>query len=131
MCSKLHDPSGYIVKFASSNSNYYEGGGDKCPPYACNNCNSNSYTGNMQGYASVCYNSIIYKMPMHRKKVRIKICWIYASLFILSSLKLLKLLIGLITPWDPGRSLWNIFLGKKNYVGMISLMPLESLRKSL
>jgi len=101
LLSKLHDPSGYIVKFASSNSNYYERGGDKCPPYACNN-NMNSSIGNMQGFASNFYNSIIYKMPMHRKKVRIKICWIYASWFILSSLKLLNFLIVLITPWDPG-----------------------------
>ena len=69
--SKLHDPNGYIVKFAPSNCNYYESEGDKCPPYACNNYNMNSSTGNMQGYASNCYNSIIYKMPMHRKKVRI------------------------------------------------------------
>ena len=76
--SKLHDPNGYIVKFAYSNCNYYERGGDKCPPYACNN-NMNSSTGNMQGCASIFYNSIIYKMPMHRKKVRIEFCWIYAS----------------------------------------------------
>ena len=95
-----------------------------------NNYNMNSYTGNMQGCASIFYNSIIYKMPMHRKKVRIKICWIYALWFILSSLKILKILIGLITPWDPGINPWNTSLGKRKHLGTICLMISTSLKKS-
>ena len=66
LLSKLHDPSGYIVKFASSNINYYERGGDKCPPYDCNNYNSNSHTSNMQGCDTNCYNSIIYTWVFYR-----------------------------------------------------------------
>ena len=68
--SKLHNPNSYIVKFAPSNCNYYERGGDKCPPYAGNNMNSS--TGNMQGCASNCYNSIIYKMQCIGRKLELK-----------------------------------------------------------
>ena len=47
--SKLNNPNGYIVKFDSSDFNYYERGGDKCPPYN----NLNSSTVNVHVFANI------------------------------------------------------------------------------
>ena len=53
---------------------------------------------NMHGHTNDCCNSFIYKMQMHRKKVRIRYYLIYVSWYVLSCF----IFAGLITSWDPG-----------------------------
>ena len=67
--SKLYALNGYIVKFASSDCNYYERGGDKCHLYVINNYKLHLSTENMQWNSSIFCDLFIYKMPMHRKKL--------------------------------------------------------------
>ena len=100
--SKLHSSHGHIAEIAFHACNYYERGGDKCNFYVSNNYKLHSPTKNIHWYTFVCCNSFIYKMPMHRKKVRIRYYLIYVSWCVLSCFKVLNILIGLITPWDPG-----------------------------
>ena len=100
--SKLHDPHSYIDEFASSDCNYYERGGDKCPPYACENYRLYTSTGNMRGYTFGCWDSFIYKMPMHRKKVRLRCHCFHILCCFLPCFDLIIILIGMSTPWDLG-----------------------------
>ena len=100
--SKLHSSQDHIVEFAFHACNYYERGGDKCSLYAFNNYKLHSSTDNIRWYALIYCDLFIYKMPMHRKKIRLRCYLIYASWCVLSCFKVLNILIGLITPWDPG-----------------------------
>ena len=100
--SKLHDLHSYIDKFSSSDCNYYERGGDKYPQYACEKYKLHTKTNNMHGYTFVCFDSFIYKMTMHRKKVRLRCYYFFVLLFSLLVVTLTIILIGLIVPWDPG-----------------------------
>ena len=99
--SKLHDPHSYIDEFASSDSNYYERGSYKFPPYTCIN-NLYLSTDNNHGYTLKFCNSVIYKMPMHRKKVRLRCHCFHILCCFLPCFDLTIILIGMSTPWDPG-----------------------------
>ena len=76
--ANLHASNGYIVKFTSSACNYYERGGNKCLLYFQTTKNLQVPTVYMHWYTLVCCESFIYKMPMHRKKVRLRCYLIYA-----------------------------------------------------
>ena len=69
--SKLHDPHSYIDEFAST-CNYYKRGGTKNPLYVFNKYMLQVTTVNMHCEISIYCDSFIYKMPMHRKRVRLK-----------------------------------------------------------
>jgi len=98
----LHAWNGYNVRLAARECNYYERGGDKCPLYASNYYMLCSPTDNMQRYDSTCSYLVIYKIPMHRKKVRLR-CYCFNILCcFLPCLNLNIILIGMSTPWDPG-----------------------------
>jgi hypothetical protein len=56
----------------------------------------------VQGHAFVCFNLMIYKIPMHRKKVRLCYCF-YALCCSLSCFSLIIILIDLSIPWDPSK----------------------------
>jgi hypothetical protein len=97
--SKLHDSNVHAIKFSSSNCNYYERGGIKYPLYAYINYMMCYPTNDMQWYASTFYYLVIYKMPTHRKKVRL--CYYYFHI-LWCSLPCFSLTIILMnTPWDP------------------------------
>jgi hypothetical protein len=99
--SKLNDSCGYMVEFISTTCNYYERGGDKNPLYA-NNYMLQVNIVNMHWETSIYGDSFIYKMPMHRKKVRLR-CYYFCVLFFSQlGFNLTIILIGLRTPWDPG-----------------------------
>ena len=100
--SKLHSSSGYIVKIASSACNYYERGGDKCPLYVTNNYKLHSCTDNMHWNMSLCCDLFNYKVSMHRKKVRLRCCILYAFCCSLSCFSWAITMIDESTPWDPG-----------------------------
>ena len=70
--TKLHHSTSYIVKFASSACIYYEREGDKCPLYVSNNSKLQTPTEYMHFSTPICCDSFIYKMPMHRKKVKLR-----------------------------------------------------------
>ena len=76
--TKLPQSSRYIVNFAFNACNFYERGGDKCPLYASNSYKLHSSTDNIHWYTLVCCGSFIYKMTMHRKKVRLHCYLIHA-----------------------------------------------------
>jgi hypothetical protein len=65
--TNLHALIRSIVEFTSNACNYYERGGDKCPPYNSNDYMFHSPTDDVQSYASIYL--VIYKIPMHRKNV--------------------------------------------------------------
>ena len=100
--TKLPQSSNYIANFAFNTCNYYERGSDKCPLYVLNNYKLQSPTVNMHWYTSICCALVIYKMPMHRKKVRLRCCCLYALCCSLLCSNMNITLIGLSTPWDPG-----------------------------
>ena len=68
---KLNNSCGYMVEFSSTTCNYYEGG-DKNPLYDTNNYGLQVTIVNMHWKTSTYYDSFIYKMPMQRKKVRLR-----------------------------------------------------------
>jgi hypothetical protein len=100
--TNLHQSNGYIVKFASTTCNYYERGGNKGPLYVSNNHKLKVPTDNMHWFTPICCDSFIYKMPMHRKKVRLCCHLIHALWCVSLCCQVLDAFIGLITPWDPG-----------------------------
>ena len=59
-------------------------------------------TVHMHWYTLVCCKPFIYKMPMHRKKVRIHCYLIHVLWCVPLCFKMFNILIGMITPWDPG-----------------------------
>jgi hypothetical protein len=69
---KLHDSNIHSIKFSSSNCNYYERGGDKYPVYASSDDMMCSPTNDMQRYDSTFCYLFIHKMPIHKKKVRLR-----------------------------------------------------------
>jgi hypothetical protein len=100
--SKLYDSNSHTIKFSSSNCNYYERGGYECPLYVTNNYMMHSPTNNMQWHTSICCDLSIYKMPMHRKKVRIRCYYFCVLCCFLPCFNFTIILIGMSTPWDPG-----------------------------
>ena len=92
--TKLPQSSNYIVNFAFTTCNYYER--ILIITLSCNP------TDKMHWSTHTCFNSFIYKMPMHRKKFRYRCYLIYATWCFLLSFKVFDILIDLITPWDPG-----------------------------
>jgi hypothetical protein len=96
--SKLHDSTSYIIKFPSSNCNYYERGGDKYPLYESSNDMMCSPTNDMQWYTSTCCYLVIYEM--HRKKVRL--CCYYFHILGCSLPCFSLTIILMIISWDPG-----------------------------
>jgi hypothetical protein len=69
--SKMHDSNGHFIKFSSSKCNYYERGGYEFPIYGTNNYNLHLPTIDMHWYTLIGCDLFIYKIPMHRKKVRL------------------------------------------------------------
>jgi hypothetical protein len=66
----------------------------------------------MQRHAFICYGLMIYKMPIHRKKVIL--CYrFYALCCSLSCFSLNIILIELRTPWDPGKKCMEHFARNK------------------
>jgi hypothetical protein len=61
-----------MVEFISDACNYYERGGDKIPHYATNNYKLQGAAVNIHWKTSIHCYSFIYKMPMHRKEVRLR-----------------------------------------------------------
>ena len=89
-------------EFTFTSCNYYERGGDKSPLYVTNNYMLQVNIVNMHWETSIYGDSFIYKMPMHRKKVRLR-CYYFCVLFFSQlGFNLTIILIGLRTPWDPG-----------------------------
>ena len=78
--SKLEDSIGYMVEYTSTTCNYYERGGDKSPLYTTNNYGLQVTIVNMHWKTSIHCDSCIYKIPMHRKKVRLR-CYYFCVLF--------------------------------------------------
>ena len=70
--SKLNDSCDSMVEFISSTCNYYKRGGTKNPLYASNKYMLQVTTVNMHCEISIYRDSFIYKMPMHRNRVRLK-----------------------------------------------------------
>ena len=99
--TKLHQSNSYVVKFASIACNYYERGGNRCPLYVTNYM-LHSPTDNMHLSTSIFCHSLIYKMPMHRKKVRLHCHCFHILCCFLPCFDLTIILIGMSTPWDPG-----------------------------
>jgi hypothetical protein len=98
--SKLHDSNSHTIKISCSNCNYYERGGDKYPLYASSNGMRCSHTNDMQWYASTCCYLVIYKMSMHRKKVRLPYYCFHILWYSLPCFCLITILRN--TPWYPG-----------------------------
>ena len=105
--SKLNDSCDSMVEFISSTCNYYKRGGTKNPLYASNKYMLQVTTVNMHFEISIYCDSFIYKMPMHRKKVRLRCYYFYVWFFSLLGFNLTIILIGLRAPWDPGICMKN------------------------
>ena len=99
---KIHDSNSHTIKFSSSNWNYHKRGGYKHPLYANDNYKLHLPTIDMLWYTSIGCNLFIYKIPMHRKKVRLRYYLLHISCCMLMCFKVLNIFIGMITPWDPG-----------------------------
>ena len=99
---KLHVSNSYVVKFASNACNYYQRGGDKCTIYDNNNYKLHPPTDNMHWSNPTCCDLFIYKMSMHRKKVRHHCCILYAFCCSPSCFSWTITLIDVSTQWDPG-----------------------------
>jgi hypothetical protein len=100
--AKLCPSSGYIIEFASNACNYYEIGGDKCPPYLQTTRNVQVHHIYMHWSTSICCDLFTYKIPMHSKKVKLRCCKFYTWCCSISCSTLIITLIDLTTPWDPG-----------------------------
>ena len=106
----MHALNGYNNIFASSKCNYYERGGDKSPLYVTNNHMLQVNVVNMHWETSIYGDSFIYKMPMHRKKIRLRCYYLCVLFFSLLSFNLIIIFIGVRTLWDPGIILGRPFL---------------------
>jgi hypothetical protein len=71
-------------------------------------------TVNMLWYTLIGCDSFIYKIPMHRKKVRLRYYLLHTLCCLLMCFKVLNIFIGMITPWDPGLLLSYITYKKEN-----------------
>jgi hypothetical protein len=102
MCKKI--PS-YMIQLVTLLNfllvcNYYERGGDKYTLYVSSNDMLCSPTNEMQWYTSSCCYLVLYKIPMHRKKVRLRYYYFHILWCSLPCFSLTIILI--ITPWDLG-----------------------------
>jgi hypothetical protein len=70
--SRIHDSNSYTINFPASKCNYYERGGYKHPLYVNDNYKMHLPTVYMLWYTLIGCDSFIYKIPMHRKKVRLR-----------------------------------------------------------
>ena len=100
--SKLEDSIGYMVEYTFTTCNYYERGGDKNSLYVTNNYMLQVNIVNMHWETSNYDDSFTYKMPMHRKKVRLRCYYFCVLCFSQIGFNLTIILIGLRAPWDPG-----------------------------
>jgi hypothetical protein len=82
--------------------NYYKRGGDKSPHYATNNYKLQGDAINIHWKTYIHCYSFIYKMPMHKKEVRLCCYYFYVLFFSLSVFNFSLIMIGLKAPWDPG-----------------------------
>ena len=98
----MNDSYGYMVEFASTTCNYYERGSDDNPLYATNNYGLQVSIVNMHWKLSIYCGSFTYKMPMHRKKFRLRCYYFCVLFFSLPCFNLTIIFIGLRAPWDPG-----------------------------
>jgi hypothetical protein len=81
MClPKIDDSNGYMVGSTYTTCNYYEKGGDKIPHYATNIYKLQGAAINIHSKTSIHCYSFIYKMPMHRKEVRL-CCYYFCACF--------------------------------------------------
>jgi hypothetical protein len=69
---KIDDSNGYMVGSTYTTCNYYERGGDKSPHYATNYYKLQGAAVNIHWKTSIRCYSFIYKMPMHKKEVRLR-----------------------------------------------------------
>jgi hypothetical protein len=103
MClPKIDDSNGYMVGSTYTTCNYYERGGDTIPHYATNNYKLKGAAVNIHLKISIHCYSFIYKMPMHRKEVRLRCYYFCALFFSLPGFNFSIIIIGLRSPWDPG-----------------------------
>jgi hypothetical protein len=93
--TNLHALIHSIVEFTSNACNYYERRGDKCPPYTSNDYMFHSPIDDLQRYASIYL--VIYKIPMHRKKVRLRCYCFHILCSFLPCFNLNIILIGMNT----------------------------------
>jgi hypothetical protein len=94
------------VMIENSTSNYFERGKHALdsydPLYVLNYHIMLVPTDNMQWHTFGCCDLFIYKMLMHRKKVRLRCYCLYALCCSLSCFSLIITLVDLNIPWDPG-----------------------------
>jgi hypothetical protein len=118
--SKLLYSNVHAIKFSFSNYNYYERGG-----VTSSNEMMCSHTNDMQWYASTFCYLVIYKMPMHRNKVRL-CCYCFHILW--CSLPCFGLTIILMnTPWNP-RIMYGKLSKKEGTSSLMTLAHLEGKR---
>ena len=103
----MNDSCDSMGEFISSTCNYYKRGGTKNPLYASNKYMLQITTVNMHCEISIYCDSFIYKIPMHRKKVRLRCYYFCVLFFSLPGFNLTIILIGLRPPWDPGICMKN------------------------
>ena len=82
--------------------NYYETGTTSPPLYVSNTIELQETAYTMHWPLLGELELIFYDMPMHRKRVRLRICMIYVTLCSLLNYKSLLIKIGFDIPWDPG-----------------------------
>jgi hypothetical protein len=68
--------------------------------YDTNNYKLHLPTVDMHWYTLI--DSFMYKIPMHRKKVRLQYFLLHTLWCALLCFRVLDVFIGMITPWDPG-----------------------------
>jgi hypothetical protein len=66
----MHGSNSHTIKFSSSNYNYFERRGYEYALYVTNNYKLHLPTIYMHWYTLIGCDSFMYKIPMHRKKVR-------------------------------------------------------------
>jgi hypothetical protein len=99
---KLEDSLVYMVEYTSTTCNYYERGGVENPLYVTINYMLQVHNDNMHWKIHIYCYSLIYKMPMHRNKVRL-CCYYFCVLFFsLPGFNFSIILIGLRVPCDSG-----------------------------
>jgi hypothetical protein len=111
--SKMHDSNSHFIKISSSNCDYYEKGGYECPLYDTKNYKLHLPIVDMHSYTLIGCDSFMYKISMHRKKVRLRYYLLHTLWCALLCFKLLNMFIDMITPWDPSILLTHIISNNK------------------
>ena len=88
----------YVVKFTYDACKHYEGGRDNSPLYVSTLFKMQATENYMHWIPQTCYYLFIYKMPMHRKKVRLKM--LMSMCFVVCSI-CFNVLFSLSTPLYP------------------------------